>query len=145
MSQITDRLQIRLCSTALLLVISGCAGQTAVQQSNTTPPPPVTSHDGSYRSTIRVTGMSRQATGTNWCDTPGQPVIVVANGQFNYAVPHPNVPGNPAPVFSATIAPDGSFSGGATNGTIAGSLSGTHIEGRIDGEGCIYAFTGDRM
>jgi hypothetical protein len=139
-----DTLKVGLCSMALLM-ISGCAGQTPVPQSNPGPPPPVTSLDGSYRSTIRVTGMSGQAKGTNWCDTPGQPVITVSNGQFNYAVPHPNVPGNPTPVFAATIAPDGSFSGTANNGTISGKASGTHIDGSIDGEGCAYAITGDRM
>jgi len=141
---VADMPKVGLFSMALLLMISGCAGQTAVQQS-TTAPPPVTSFDGSYRGAIRVTGMSAQAAGTNWCESPGQPTITVSNGQFSYAVPHPNMPGNPTPIFAATMAKDGSFSGQANNGTISGRVSGTHIEGSIDGEGCLYAFTGDRM
>jgi hypothetical protein len=35
----------------------------------------------------------------------------VADGQFSYAVPHPNIPGNPTPAFPATFAADGRFSG----------------------------------
>lgn len=131
-------------SMVLVLMIAGCAGPTVAPQSNV-PPPPITSFDGSYRNTIRITGMSSQAQGTKWCETPGQPVIAVSNGQFSYAVPHPNVPGNPTPTFAASMATDGSFSGQANDGTISGKVSGTHIEGRIDGAGCIYGFAGDRM
>ena len=139
-----DKFQLSLGSMTLALMMAACAGTTAVQPSNTTPPP-VTSFDGSYADRIRVTGMSAQAAGTNWCETRGQPVITVSNGQFSYAVPHPNVPGNPTPTFAATVAQDGSFNGQANNGTISGQLRGSHIEGSISGEGCNYSFSGDRM
>jgi hypothetical protein len=72
-------------------------------------------------------------------------MITVANGQFNYAVPHPNVSGTPTPVFPASIAPDGSFSGQIIVGSISGRVSGTSIEGRIDGSACIYTFSGSRV
>jgi len=140
---VSDKIQVGLYPIALVLMIAGCASPTVAPQSNA-PPLPITSFDGSYQSSIRVTGMSGEAKGTNWCETPGQPAIVVSNGQFTYAVPHPNVPGNPTPTFTAAIAQDGSFSGSANDGTISGKVTGTHIEGRIDGAGCIYAFAGDR-
>ena len=105
---------------------------------------PVTAFDGLYQSTIRVTGVAPEAKGTNVCDTPGQPIITVANGQFSYAVPHPNVPGNMTPTLLATMAQDGSFSGQDVDGTISGTIQGIHLAGSINGQGCIYAFSGDR-
>jgi hypothetical protein len=141
--KIADRFQIRLSPVALMLIIVGCTGPTEVHQSNM-PPPPITSFDGSYRTTIRVTGVVGEAQGTNWCETPGQPVITVTSGQFSYAIPHPNVPGNPTPTFQASLAQDGSFAGQANNGTIAGQVRGPHIEGTVNGEGCLYAFSGAR-
>jgi hypothetical protein len=41
----------------------------------------------------------------------------VANGQFSYATPHPNVPDNPTPSYPATFAPDGAFFGQIIGGT----------------------------
>jgi hypothetical protein len=136
--------QVRLCSVALVLMIAGCVDPAPVQQTKA-PPSSLTSFDGSYRNTIRVTGTAGEAKGTNWCETPGQPIIRVSSGQFSYAIPHPNVPGNPTPIFQAVMSQDGSFTGQANNGTIAGKVSGPSLQGTINGEGCIYAFTGDRM
>jgi hypothetical protein len=137
--------QIRMCPMVLTLMIAGCAGPMGVIRSDTAVAPTVTAFDGSYRSTIRITSTAGAAEGTNWCDTPGQPVVNVANGQFSYAVPHPNAPFAMSGNFAATVAKDGSFSGQAVSGTISGQVSGTHMEGNIDGQGCIYAFTGDRV
>jgi hypothetical protein len=128
----------------LMLMIAGCAGSMGTMHTDTATAP-VTAFDGSYRNTISVTTSADVARGTSWCETPGQPIITVANGQFSYTVPHPNAPGNPSPTFQATMAQDGSFAGQANAGTISGRVSGTHMEGSIDGAGCIYAFTGDRM
>ncbi len=137
--------QVGFYSIIVLLTIAGCAGPMGTIHSNTVAPPPVTSFDGAYQSTIRVTRTAATVAGTALCDSPGQPVITVANGQFSYAVPHPNVPGNPAPSYPATFAQDGSFSGQVVSGTISGQVRGTHMEGTIDGQGCVYGFTGDRM
>jgi hypothetical protein len=128
----------------LLLMLAGCAGSMGTMHANTATAP-ATSFDGTYQSTIRITSSADEAKGTSWCVTPGQPLITVANGQFSYTVPHPNAPGNPAPTFQAVIARDGSFAGQANDGTISGRVSGTHMEGSINGAACIYAFTGDRM
>ena len=143
--RVTDvLLGIGLWPLPLMLIVAACAGSAPVQKS-TTPPASVSSFDGSYRNTIRVTGTASEATGTNWCATPGQSIVTISSGQFSYAIPHPNVPGNPTPTFQAAMSLDGSFSGQANNGTIAGQVRGPHIEGTINGEGCIYAFTGDRI
>ena len=128
-----------------MLVIAGCAGPMGTIHSNPPPAPPPTAFDGSYHDTIRVTGSFGTAQGTSWCDSPGQPVITVAKGQFTYAVPHPNIGGTPTPVFEASMAPDGSFYGQVITGSIAGHVSGSHIEGRIDGSACIYSFSGSRV
>jgi hypothetical protein len=137
-------LLVRLCPMVLMLTIAGCAGRMGTIHTDAAATPTVTSFDGSYQSTIRVTDTAAGAQG-NWCESPGQPVITVANGQFSYAVPHPNVPGNPAPSFPATIAQDGSFSGQVVSGTISGRVQGTHMAGTINGQGCVYGFTGERM
>ena len=113
--------------------------------SESNPTQPVTSFDGSYRSTIRVTGSLGSGRDTSgWCQSPGQPIVTVTNGQFSYAVPHPNVPGNATPVYPATMREDGSFYGEIVAGTISGSVRGTHMQGKIDGSACIYDFSGDR-
>jgi len=108
-----------------MLPIAGCAGPMGTIHTDTVPAPAATSFDGTYRSTIRVTKGVGQ---TSWCDTPGQPVITVANGEFSYATPHPNVPGNPTPSFPATFAPDGTFYGAIISGTISGQVRDTHME-----------------
>ena len=133
--------------TALLpfLMIIGCAGPMGVIHGGTVTAAPVTSFDGSYNNTIRVISSAGAAEGTTWCDSPGQPVITVANGQFSYAVPHPNVPGDATTSVQATMAQDGSFSGQVVGGTISGRVSGTHIEGSINGQACVYAFAGGRI
>ncbi len=136
--------KVRLCTMVLVLVTAGCAGSMGTIHPDTTAAP-VTTFDGSYRTTIRVTSAATAAKGTDWCMTPGQPVITVTNGQFSYAVPHPNVPGNLTPVYQATMAQDGRFSGQGNGGTISGQVTGTHMEGSIDGMGCVYGFAGDRM
>lgn len=137
--------QGRRYTMVLLLIVAGCAGSMGTIHSNAPPTASVTTFDGSYRTTIRVTSAAAAASGTNWCDTPGQPVITVANGQFSYAVPHPNVPGTMTTSFLATLAQDGSFSGQAIDGTISGQVRGSHMDGSLNGQGCIYAITGDRM
>jgi hypothetical protein len=129
---------------ASLLLITGCAGSMGTMHVDP-PPPPVTSFDGVYQNTIRSTTSAKDTQGTSWCETPGQPTITIANGQFSYAVSHPNAPGNPTPAHQATMASDGSFFGQNNDGTISGTVHGTHIEGSIDGAACGYAFTGDRM
>lgn len=141
---------------ALALTIAGCAGPMGTIRPGPSVPsnlaqsadivaPPVTSFDGSYQTTIRLAGSAGSGAILSWCETPGQPTVTVANGQFTYAVPHPNVPGNPTPTYPATMAQNGSFAGQITGGTISGRIDGTHIEGSIDGTGCLYAFAGDRI
>jgi hypothetical protein len=139
---IADMPHVRLYSMVLVLMADGCAGPVPVQPA---------SFDGSYRSTIRITSSS-EVIPYSWCETPGQPIITVANQQFSYTVPHPNIPGKPPFTYTATIAPDGTFVGEGSDGSgrwrrlrISGQIRGTHMEGSIDGEACIYAFAGDRM
>ena len=130
-------------AVALAVILGGCAGPMGPIRSEPPPPPPVTSFDGSYRTTIR--SIDTPATeNTIWCNTPGQEVVTVANGRFSFAVPHPDVPGNPTPALPATFAADGSFSGQVIVGMIYGRVQGGHMEGRIDGSACLYTFTGER-
>ena len=143
--RIADMPQSRLCTIVLLLMIGGCAGPMGTIHSNPLPPP-VTSFDGSYRATIRPARLSSSPQLNTWCETPGQPIITVENGQFTYTVPHPNITNTSlTTAFPAPVAPDGSFYGEIITGSISGRVNGTHLEGKIDGSACIYAFTGDRI
>ena len=124
-------------AVALAIILGGCAGSMGTIHSDPPAPPPITSFDGSYRTTIRITN-TRATERTIWCNTSGQSVVTVANGQFRYAVPHPDIPGNPTPAFPATFAADGTFSGQVTGGMIYGRVQGRYMEGRIDGSACLY-------
>jgi hypothetical protein len=145
MHRTTETPLIWLCPMVLMMLTIGCAGPMGAISSGPPPPPPVSTFDGSYRTTIRVVDSFGVAQSTPWCDSPGQPVITVANGQFSYTVPHPNIPGNAAPFYPATMAADGSFSGQIIAGMMYGQVQGNHIEGKIDGSACVYAFSGDRI
>ena len=147
--------QLTLLMTGAAALLVGCAGPMGTLRPGPSVPadqaqsaeqakPPVTAFDGSYRNTIRLVSAFGSAEGTPWCYSPGQPVIVVKEGQFSYSLPHPNVPGDATPAFPAAVAADGSFSGQIIWGSISGQIRDGHIEGRIDGSACIYAFAGDR-
>jgi hypothetical protein len=132
------------CCVALAIILGGCAGPMGPIRSDPPAPPPTTSFDGSYRTTIG-TLPTKATEGTIWCNTSGQEVVAVVNGQFIFAVPHPDVPGNPTPTLPATFAADGTFFGQVTSGMIYGRVQGRHMEGRIDGSACLYTFTGQRI
>lgn len=137
--------RLRLPALLLAVGVAGCAGPMAPARVPPTPVAPVTAFDGTYRGKINLSRTANGTEVTSWCQSPGQPAITVADGQFTYAVPHPNVPGNPKPTFLATMKDDGSFFGQANNGTISGQVSGSHMQGQIDGEGCVYTFAADKQ
>ena len=137
--------RVTLRPLAVLLMMAGCAGPMGTINPGPAAAPPPTTFDGSYRSTIRVTGGAASAQGQNWCQTPAQSAVTVSQGELSYAMAHPNAPGKPTSAFQATMAADGSFAGLGVGGSISGRVTGSRIEGRIDGQGCIYEFTGNRM
>ena len=136
-----DMSWVGLWPLVVVLMIAGCAGSVGTIHPDPVPVP-VATFDGSYRSTLRITSASAKAF---WCNTPGQPVITVANGQFTYLVAHIDVTGSPPAMFPATMARNGSFKGATNDGIISGQMDGTHMEGTLDGELCTYSFTADRM
>jgi len=101
------------------------------------------SWDGVYRGTIQITGLG-SSIDRRWCETDPQMTVQVAAGKFSYAMPHPNAPDNPTPVYPATIAPDGSFRSDIGSGVMTGKVAGGHMTGMIDGSVCVYSFTMDR-
>lgn len=145
----------RLFPLALVFALSGCAGDMGPIRPGPSLPaseaatiiitPPVTAFDGTYRNTLRVaSSFGRDQDVSGWCASPGQRVITVANGRFTYEVPHPDVKLTSVPSFTAAVAPDGSFYGGQNEGSLSGRITGTHIEGMIDGSACVYTFSGNR-
>jgi hypothetical protein len=128
----------------LALIMAGCAGPTGTLRAPPPPPPAVTSFDGAYRTTLRVTSSFGLAQSQPWCNSPGQPIITVAQGYFTYLIPHPDVTGSPIPAYAATFASDGSFYGQTGAGAISGRVRGNQIEGKIDGSACVYTFAGTK-
>jgi hypothetical protein len=150
------RIRVKLYSLALMSITVGCTGpmgtlrpgplMTASEAATFTVIPPATVFDGSYTNTLRIVrsfGGGKDV--QEWCTSPGQPIITVENGQFTYAVSHPNVPGNATPIYPAIMAADGSFYGAITAGVVSGRVSGKQIEGKIDGSACVYTFSGNRI
>jgi hypothetical protein len=129
----------------LIAVLGGCVGPMGPIRPDPPPPPAVTLFDGSYRTAIRLQSSFGAAATSAWCESPGQPMITIADGQFTYAVPHPNYPSQLVVAFVATMAQDGSFYGEAIQGSISGSIQGSRIEGLLDGSGCVYTFAGNRL
>jgi hypothetical protein len=132
-------------AVALAIAVAGCAAPAGKPTTAiATAPVANTRFDGTYQTAIKITGMASSVKGTSWCDTPGQPVVTISSGQFTYAAPHPNVPGNPTIPIPATVAADGSFAGQVTAGMISGQINGSTISGVINGAECIYAISGQK-
>jgi hypothetical protein len=127
-----------------VLALAGCTPTPGAPTGTAAPAPAAAvSWDGTYRGTVQITGLG-SGTMRQWCETDPQIVFQVSNNAFSYAMPHPNAPDNPSPVYAATIASDGTFSTTLASGTMRGHVSGTHISGEIDGSVCVYSFALDR-
>lgn len=126
---------------ALALVC--CTSEPKTQPSGAVTSAPAVSWDGTYRGTVQITGQGASIQ-RNWCETDPQIIVQVTGNSFTYAMPHPNVPHNPTPVYSATITPDGNFRSEMVSGVISGQVVGNHMSGTINGSACIYAFSADR-
>ena len=133
---------------ATLLALGACSSK---------PPPPVSltpkaasvSFDGTYRGRIRVSSHQLGGPNSNWCDTPQAISISIHHNAFKFRLAHPNLPPDPdlSPTIEvATISPDGSFSGLPINGgpEMVGSITGSHMEGKIHGLYCAYVFAAER-
>ena len=83
---------------------------------------------------------------SDWCATTPTVRFAVNNNSFAFAMPHPNIPGNATVNWSVYIDPDGSLHGqaGADLGQMTGRVTGTRMDGLINGSGCEYTFTADR-
>jgi hypothetical protein len=67
--------------------------------------------------------------------------VHVTDKAFQYAMSHPHAPDNPTPVYSATIAPNGTFNSQIFSGTTTSRATGTSMSGTIEGSVCSYAFS----
>jgi hypothetical protein len=125
-------------------LLTGCSPAPPAASTTQAQAAPV-SFDGVYTGQIRLTTMAAAARGQKWCETNPDWAVSVKDNAFHYTLSHPHLP-QANRDLSATIAPDGTFSGATINGdvTMAGRISGSHIEGSIKGVGCSYAFAADR-
>jgi hypothetical protein len=128
-----------------VMALAGCTATPGAQTGSAAAPGPAStvSWDGTYRGTLHITGLG-SGVQRQWCESDPQIVFVVTNNSFSYAMPHPNAPNNPTPVYSAAIASDGAFRSSIASGTMTGRVTGAHISGTINGSVCVYSFTLDR-
>ena len=134
----------------------GCSGPAPASRSvsgSGAAAPQSASYDGHYVGTVQVTGVSSSLDPTN-CETDPQVSFDVSNNAFTYALTHPKVAGTSPGLthsatttfYNATIAPDGTITGSGknTSGSLAGQITGAHMNGQIRGLLCGYRFTADR-
>jgi hypothetical protein len=132
-----------LMAVIAVAAIAGCNSPPQSVSVGSTAPPPAVSWDGAYRGTVQITGLG-SGIQRDWCETDPQMTVQVAGNKFTYTMPHPNTPGEPTMVYSASIAPDGSFRSDIGTGVMTGRVAGSRITGLIDGSACVYSFSMDR-
>lgn len=125
-----------------IVLLSGCTPEPKVRPASA-PATQAVSWDGTYRGAIQITALG-SGIQRGWCETTPQIVLQVTDNSFSYAQPHPNAPGNPTPVYSVKIAPDGTFVAQRTSGTMSGRIIDGHMAGTVDGSVCGYSFSADR-
>ena len=140
-----------------------CLGLGILTWSCTAPPSPsaspaggvsqISSYDGHYQGTVQATAAGSGIDPAQ-CATDSRIAFDVSNGRFVYDQTHPRVAGtspgltaaNTTTAYTATIAPNGTFSGGSERGgTIFGTIKGSHMNGDVQGLLCRYSFFADRI
>jgi hypothetical protein len=130
-------------AVASVAMLASCGPKQVATSSSTVVSAPAVSWDGTYHGTVRTTALGSGMTST-WCETEPEMVVQVKNNSFAYAMPHPNAPDNRTPVYSASIAPDGTFKGTIGSGEMRGRVVGSNMSGTVNGSLCVYAFSIDR-
>ena len=136
------------------VLVGACAHQPASMAGSVTTATSAVSFDGNYHGSVALAGVA-SGIDRQMCAVDPHLSLLVTNNSFTYTQPHPNIAGTSpgitaqatTPIYTATIAPDGSFSGqsnGVEGGTIQGIVSGTHMSGTINGLLCGYKFSAER-
>lgn len=136
----------------LIIAVGGCAA-SGPPATSPSPPPVRVSVDGDYRGTIQLTSASSLISGaqSNWCNTPPALDLSLRNNTFSFVLAHPNIPKDSgyslSPTFSVAVAPDGSFDATSQNGEseMVGRITGSRMTGQINGTGCAYSFSAERI
>lgn len=133
------RLMRRISAVGLVACLAGCSGDTS-------PPPPLPSPPLARASTVNGTynGLMQVVSGAPIsCGSSDMFRVTVQNRTFRYVLNQPQVPWQTQRVFTATIAPDGSFRSGSDAAYIAGTASQGHMQGQIVGDACQFQFEAD--
>jgi hypothetical protein len=134
---------------AILLALGACSSESAKRSAQPAPIAAPVSFDGIYRGKILVSSHHLGGPNSNWCDTPQAISLSIQHNAFKYLLAHPNLPPDPdlSPTIEvASISSDGSFKGFPLDGgpEMVGSITGSHVEGKIRGLECAYTFTAER-
>ena len=102
-------------------------------------------YDGTYSATVQLTSVAPMAH-QSWCTTDTQAAVQITGGTLTYTQPHPGVPDTPVVTYTATVTTDSKFNGTSSeSGTITGVISGAQLSATLDGLGCFYTLTAERI
>jgi hypothetical protein len=129
----------RASAASLVACLMGCSdGDPPSAPAPSPSPPRVTSVNGTYN------GLMQLASGPpGSCGTSDIFTVTVQNSGFRFVLNQPQVPWQPQRVFTATIAPDGSFNAGTGVAYMRGTASQGHMQGQIVGDACQFQFEAD--
>lgn len=78
------------------------------------------------------------------CGNTNEFRLQVTNQSFTFKLAQPQVDWKPQILFTASIAPDGSFNAQSGTSYMRGTLKDGHMQGRISGDSCGFTFDADR-
>jgi len=120
---------IATCLRASLCAVLAACAATRPAPAPTPPPKPAATVDGEYRGTS-----TRFQAGSRACPHPGLVTIEVSANAFQFHW-------DPQTWVDATIAADGTITGGAESITLVGRQAGSKIEGDVTNGNCGLHFT----
>lgn len=129
----------RASAASLVACLMGCSDSAPPSAPAPTPSPMrVVGVNGTYNGLMQLASGSPGSCGTSDTFT-----VTVQNSAFRFVLNQPQVPWQPQRVFSATIAPDGSFNAGSGVAYIRGTAIQGHMQGQIVGDACQFQFEAD--
>ena len=81
-----------------------------------------------------------------WCDTAREVSADIRGGSMTFSQQFPNVTGAPVVTYIAKVLSNATLSGSAERGgTITGKIDGRRLTADIEGLGCSFTLTADRI
>jgi hypothetical protein len=129
---------ITVLGVAVGTILAGCSPSQPPPAVATAPPRPVPI-DGTYGGVMQLS----RGDAMN-CGNENPITLQVQNHTFTYRLAQPRAEWKPVIVFTAAIAPDGSFNAQSGPDSMSGQVAGGSMQGEIVGDICGFSFNADR-